>query len=413
MLTVEQALEQVLKHAQRRAPEMAALTPALLGLVLAEEVASDLDQPPFDKSLVDGYALRSEDVAMPSGRPPQTGGLAATSPLLKVVEEIVAGRPPRQLIRSGEAARIMTGAMVPGGADAVVMQEHTQDIGEGRVCILQTSVKAGSNILPRGREMRAGERVLSAGAVLRPQELGLLASVGRNMVQVYPRPVVAVLSTGDELVEPGTQPGAGQIRNSNAPLLSAQITRAGADAAYLGIARDSVESLRIFIAEGLRCDVLVLTGGVSAGKLDLVPWALQEIGVSPVFHKVAMKPGKPLFFGVQGEKLIFGLPGNPVSTLVGFELFVRPALEALLGRTPGRRFVQASLTSEFRYASDRPTYHPAVLTAAPHGWQVTLVPWFGSPDLRAITNANAFARLEVGERHYQPGDLLSVMAVEM
>jgi molybdopterin molybdotransferase len=267
--------------------------------------------------------------------------------------------------------------------------------------------------MPRGREMRAGEVVLRAGVILRPQELGLLAAVGRHAIEVYRPPAVSLLSTGDELVEPSAKPGPGQIRNSNATLLAGQVVRAGGKPHYLGIARDTVESLRSLITEGLRSDVLLLTGGVSAGKLDLVPGVLQELGVQPIFHKVAMKPGKPLFFGKKDQTLIFGLPGNPVSALVGFELFVRPALNMMLGRPePTPKYVSARLGAKVAHNSDRQTYHPARLEVTDDGWVVTPVPWHGSPDLRGITQANAFAVFEPGERQYRQGDSVPVLAPE-
>jgi molybdopterin molybdotransferase len=401
MISVQEAQRLVCQQAARRAAGAVPLGEAL-GLVLAEDVASDLDSPPFDKALMDGYALRAADVAGAGGA------------VLAVVEEIPAGKTPEHGLGPGEAARIMTGAMLPAGADAVVMIEHTSpEAGQGvRIC--ETGVRPGQNVLRRGREMRRGEVVLAAGTLLRPQELGLLAALGRTRPRVYPRPTLAILSTGDELVEPDATPGPGQIRNSNATQLAAQAARAGAAARTLGIARDRLDSLRALIATGLQADVLVLSGGVSAGKLDLVPGVLQELGVRPVFHKVAMKPGKPLFFGVRDATLVFGLPGNPVSALIGFELFVRPALRLLLGREDaGLGLLPARLGADHRHKSDRPTYHPARLELAAEGWRATPVDWFGSADLRAIAGANAFVLFTEGERDYRQGEAVSVLAPEL
>ena len=219
--------------------------------------------------------------------------------------------------------------------------------------------------------------------MLRAQEIGLLAIVGRTSVLSHPPPRVVVLATGDELVEPEHSPGAGQIRNSNAPMLLAQASSAGGTTHYLGIGRDNVSHLWQLIGEGLTHDVLLLSGGVSAGKLDLVPDVFRELGVTAHFHKVRMKPGKPLFFGTRGDTLVFGLPGNPVSTFVCFELFVRPALRRLCG-LPAEppAFLPRALAVDFSYATDRPTYHPALLELAADCERVRPVPWSGSPDLR-------------------------------
>jgi molybdopterin molybdotransferase len=400
MLTVAAAQALVLRHARVQPPEVTALTAAALGLVLAEDVVSDLDMPPYDKAMMDGYAVRAADLADGRG-------------VLTVVEEITAGRTPREAVGPGQASRIMTGAPVPSGADAVVMVERTQMLDDRRVQVDDRPPRSGQNILTRAKEMSAGERVLSAGTVLRPQELGLLATVGRTTVRAYPHPAVAILTTGDEVVDASQVPGPGQIRNSNGPMLAAQVARAGGVPQSLGIAPDRVDGLRERIGEGLRHAVLVLSGGVSAGKLDLVPGVLAELGVQAHVHKVEMKPGKPMFFGTRGDTLVFGLPGNPVSSLVCFELFVRPALRRLLGHAdPGPMWVQAALTEDFAYKTDRPTYHPARLECTDGAVRVRPVPWFGSPDLRGLLAANAFVLFEPGERVHRAGELYPVLSVE-
>jgi len=400
MLTVAEAQAIVLQHARPLPPQVRPLTPAALGAVLAEDVASDLDMPPFDKALMDGYAVRSADLPEGSGT-------------LTVVEEITAGRAPEKSLAAGQAARIMTGAPMPDCADAVVMVERTQLLDGGRVRVDDRPAKPGQNMQKRGQEMRRGETVLTAGSVLRPQEFGLLASVGRRSAKLYPQPAVSILVTGDELVETEQLPGPGQIRNSNGPVLAAQVARAGGVPRSLGIAPDRIESLRSLVAEGLKASILVLSGGVSAGKLDLVPEVLQELGVAPHFHKVAMKPGKPVFFGARGETLVFGLPGNPVSALVCFELFVCPALRRLAGHAQvGPFLVQALLADNFPYRTDRPTYHPARLEETETGRQVRPVPWLGSPDLRGLTRANAFLVLPVGDLVHRAGEAYPVLTVE-
>ncbi|MCI0681296.1 MAG: molybdopterin molybdotransferase MoeA [Gemmataceae bacterium] len=404
ILSVAEAQQRIVGQVRPLPPKTMPLTSQALGLVLAEDVASDLDMPPFDKAMMDGYAVRSADV-------PDAGAELA------VIEEVTAGRVPRLTVGPGQATRIMTGAPIPSGADAVVMIERTQAV-DGRRVRLEGGVKPGQNVLVRGKEMTRGAVVLRAGARLRPQELGLLALVGRTRARVQPAPSVAILPTGDEIVEPGEKPGPGQIRNSNGPMLAAQTTRAGGVPKLLGIARDTEESLRGLIGEGLGEDVLVLSGGVSAGKLDLVPSVLADLGVRVDFHKVAMKPGKPMLFGVKDHggrrpaTLVFGLPGNPVSGLVCFELFVRPAIRGLMALPPGPVVVQATLTEDHAYRTDRPTYHPARLESTDAGWRVQAVPWFGSADLRGVTPANAFVLLPAGDHQHRAGDVLPVLMVE-
>jgi molybdopterin molybdotransferase len=439
MLKVEEAQAIVLKSAMPLPPAVAPLTSAALGMVLAEDIASDIDSPPYDKAMMDGFAVRTAD--LPEGKG-----------VLQVIEEVTAGRTPQLPIGPGQASRIMTGAPVPAGADAVVPLERSQMLDGQQVQLDDRTSVPGGNILTRGREMARGQLVLRAGTVLRPQVFGLLASVGRTAVRIHPQPTVAVMTTGDEVVEANQTPGPGQIRNSNGPMLVAQVSRAGGLPRYLGIGRDTVQSLRPLVAEGLRADVLVLSGGVSAGRLDLVPGVLQELGVQAHFHKVEMKPGKPVFFGARaGEAmpasecealrrkdepgvvssleevmtarsrsaparnspcLVFGLPGNPVSSLVCFELFVRPALRCLLGHAECLPpLVPLPLAGDFPYASDRPTYHPARLQTGPDGWQVRPLPWFGSADLRALAEANALVLFPAGNHQHRAGQRLPVLAL--
>jgi molybdopterin molybdotransferase len=417
MLSVVDARRLILAHC-RSLPACEVPLSAALGRVLAEDVAADLDMPPFDKALMDGYAVRSAD-------------LASGQTVLAVVDEITAGRVPSCPVGPGQASRIMTGAPIPEGADAVVPVERSRLLETNQVK-LEGQARSGDNLLRRGREMRRGEVIVRAGCLLRPQEIGMLATLGRPMVQVVPAPRVAVLATGDELIEPHQTPGPGQIRNSNAAMLVAQAARAGAVPCDLGIGRDSVESLRPLIQEGLEsAAVLVLSGGVSAGKLDLVPGVLQELGVVPHFHKVHLKPGKPVFFGtadlppeaggeggkssparLAGPTLVFGLPGNPVSSLVCFELFLRPALLSLAGRPDDPAWVRARLAVDFPYRTDRPTYHPARLHCDEQGWSVQPVPWFGSADLRAFLDANALLVLPEGDQVHRAGQLYDVLRLD-
>jgi molybdopterin molybdotransferase len=398
MLNIEEALKLVLDHAHPLATVATPLGEAR-GSVLAETIVSDIDSPPHDKSIVDGYAVIAAD----------TGELPAE---LAVLEEVTAGAVPTRTVKRGMATRIMTGAPVPPGADAIVMVEQTELTGE-RVRIVGRAAKAGQNIVRRGTSLSRGQTVLQPGKLLRPIELGLLAEVGRTTVQTIPRPSVAVLTTGNELVDPSIAPGPGQIRNSNSSLLGGLVQAAGASANELGIARDEVAELESAIRAGLSHDVLVLSGGVSAGVLDLVPSVLAKLGVAEVFHKVNLKPGKPLWFGQKQSgghnTLVFGLPGNPVSSLVCFELFVRPAIQKLRGlNSSGLRRATAKLTSDHQQRGDRPTYWPSSI----NGETVTPLSWKGSGDLRSLTDANCLAHFPAGEKTFHAGEEINVLMLE-
>ncbi len=399
MLSVDEALQQVLARARPR-PAAECAVGLTRGLVLAEDIASDIDSPPHDKSVVDGYAVRAADLADGSAE-------------LDVLEEVTAGAVPTREVTRGSATRIMTGAPIPAGADAVVMIEHARLVAPAtereRVQISGKPPVLGQNIMRRAISMVRGQIVLAAGCELRAIELGVLAEVGRSDISVVGRPRLAILATGNELVPAKEMPQAGQIRNSNGPLLVAAAEAAGATALDLGIARDTVESLRESIARGLQSDVLIISGGVSAGVLDLVPTVLTELGVRQVFHKVNLKPGKPLWFGVlsaaAGDKLVFGLPGNPVSSLVCFELFVRPAIGCLAGRRDASLDqVAAELAMPHVHRGDRPTYHPARLESADGRNLIRPLRWQGSGDLRTLVDANALACFPAGDREYPAGE---------
>jgi molybdopterin molybdotransferase len=389
MLDVAAAREIVLRHAKPLQPRAEWLTPDLLGEVLAEDVTADIDSPPFDKSMMDGYAVRAADCGSP----------------LKQVGEVQAGAVTTVPVGDGEAVRIFTGAPIPAGADAVVKQEDTTVEGE-TVRVLK-AVKSGANILYRGSEMRAGEVVVPAGTVLTPVALALLAGVGREKARLNrpPMPSVAILPTGNELVEVFEVPTGGQIRNTNEPMLAGMVQRAGVLPQSWGIARDD-EGLARVIEDMLHEDIVVISGGVSVGKYDLVPDVLKSLGVEIHFHTVRMKPGKPLLFGTKGDTLVFGLPGNPVSAAVGFELFVRPAIDIMCGRTdPGPRELRLPLSEPLSANHDRPTYHPAVVGTD----SVRPLPWQGSADLRALLPANGYVVIPPGEVKLAAGDVVDVI----
>lgn len=416
MLTVAEALAAIVAEVQPLAPVAVPLDEAL-GLVLAENAIAELDSPPFDKALMDGYAVRSADLPEGRGR-------------LRVIEEVLAGQVAKRTVAAGEATRIMTGAPLPPGADAVVQVEHTRPAGDGlnEIDIETGPVPPQRNVLLRGASSRAGAVIVRSGTRLRSQQLGCLAEMGKARVMVLPRPTVAVLATGDELVDVGQTPGPGQIRNSNETMLVAQLREAGVTPVPLGIARDDVDDLRRHIAEGLQHDVLLLSGGVSAGKVDLVPSVLAELGVRQVFHKVRIRPGQPLWFGVfeKGKRpssewldspqkeapdlcRVFGLPGNPVSSMVCCELFARTAFRRLMGIEPAEPVpIAARLSGDQVCKGNRPTYHPAKLEWAAEGPRVAAVRWVGSADLSATAEANALVQFPEGEQTLPAGRLVNV-----
>jgi molybdopterin molybdotransferase len=407
MIDIDQARELVLARCTPNPPVPVSAADAL-GHTLAEDATSDIDSPPHDKALMDGYAVRTADLQ--SGRH-----------RLRVLEEVVAGDVPQLPVTGGAATRIMTGAPIPAGADAVVILEQTGLLraadGGLQVDVSRCPARPWQNILRRGTAFRRGARILRAGAIVRPIEVGLLCEAGCTRIRVIRRPRVSVLPTGDELVAADTRPGPGQIRNSNGPLLAALVRQAGGQITELPPAEDQLDHLRDQILAGLRSDVLLLSGGVSAGDRDLVPEALHSLAVERVFHKVRVKPGKPLWFGllhpppdVGGRPtLVFGLPGNPVSSLVCFELFVRPALARILGRADARPArPRATLSARHVARGDRPAFLPARLSGAWPARKVQVLRWHGSADLRTLADADCLAHIPAGDRTYEPGDSVEV-----
>ncbi len=399
MLEVADALEIVLGRTKPLKPEITALMSSSLGQVIADDIHADVDSPPFDKALMDGYAVRSADVV---------NGVAE----LRIVEEVGAGSVPTQTISAGECTALYTGAPLPTGADAVVKKELVAVLADNRIRVNDPSVKPGRHVMARGDEMRTGEVVLPRGTVITPAVFGLCATVGKTAVPCIPPAQVSIFVTGNELVEANRKPRGGQIRNSNGPMLVAQTARAGALPRYLGVGTDDEAVLGSLVREGLLSNVLILSGGVSVGKFDLVPKVLESLGVTIQFHHVRMKPGKPILFGTKGDTLVFGLPGNPVSAFVGFELFVKPALRVLSGKTVAwHPPVRATLAEPFTTSNDRPTYHPAKLHGDKTGATVTPLPWSGSADLRAMLNANALLVLPAGDVRGETGDVMDVMVL--
>ena len=318
MISARAALDLVLTDVPLAGSEYVAL-PQALGRVLSEPVRASRDVPPFRNAAMDGYAVRAADVAAATDTPVR----------LRILEVIGAGSVPRQTVITGCTTKIMTGSPMPEGADTVVRVEDTEE-QDGHVRIL-TSIAPGTSVRHPGEDMRAGETVLVPGQVLRPADVGLLASLGIAVVRVRRRPQVAILATGDELVDLGQPLGPGQIVNSNAYTLAAAVEEAGGVPRMLGIVRDTPEATRSAFADAFASDMVLSTGGVSMGTFDLVRQTLAELGVTEHFWKIAQKPGKPLTFGTRQRVPVFGLPGNPVSSLVCFYLYARPALRAMSG----------------------------------------------------------------------------------
>ena len=400
MIGVDEALRYVLEAAGAGEPVPAEAVPlaAATGRVLRETVSADADMPPFTRSAMDGYAVRAADTA---------GAPVA----LEVVEEIPAGAAPRRRLAPGQASRIMTGAALPEGADAVQMVERTEPDQAGKVRIL-LPVSPGEHVRRQGEDLKCGAVLVESGVVLGPAHIGLLASCGRGVVSVSRRPRVAIIPTGDELVTIDRQPGPTQIRESNGHVLESLARLAGGEPDRRDITPDDAALLRRTIGAALAaCDVLLLSGGVSMGDYDLVGAALLQLGCRPAFDRVAIQPGKPLWFGTWarpggGDVLVFGLPGNPVSTLVDFLVFARPALRRLAGASSWLdATVAARLAEPLSRRGGRRAYLPASLADEQIGPTVRLLPSMGSADMVALARADALAiipeeaeRLEAGVR---------------
>lgn len=402
MITVAAALTHI-GHCAAQLPDKRVPLGSLLGLRLAETIVSTIDSPPFDKSMLDGFAVSVHDA----------------SPTRRVVEQVIAGGVPHHAVEPSTTISVMTGAPIPDGADAVVKHEDVKQIDEATIRLPATPLVEGAGILQRGAAYRKGQEILHAGRRLSPVDIALLAEIGKAEVNVTPRPRVAVLATGNELVDCSQKAEAGQITNSNGPMLLALLESVRAASIDLGIGRDDHEQLRRLMQQGLEADVLIVTGGVSAGVMDLVPGVLQELGVEQVFHKIRMKPGKPLWFGQREQDgrrtLVFGLPGNPASTLVAFEIFVKPALRALGGdEFSPPKSVRGVLTNTVAHRGKRPTYHPARLDFGKREQgspTVEALPWSGSADLAALSRANALAVLPEGDYELSAGAEVEVLTL--
>lgn len=402
MLSVEEALEKVLSMFHPLEPEEVDLLDSL-GRVLAEDVFADMDIPPLDNSAMDGYAVRAED----------TKGASPQSPrVLRIIHEVPAGYISEKAVEPGTAIRIMTGAPIPPGADAVVRFEDTRR--EGDTIYVMREVKPGAEIRRAGEDVKKGELKLRKGTTIRPAEIGMLAALGKKRVKVIRRPRVAILATGDELVEPDEIPGPGKIRNTNAYSNAAQVLKYGGIPILLGIARDNRDELAAKLREGLEkgADLILTSGGVSVGDFDLVKEVLAAEG-EITFWQVRMKPGKPLAFGVLGGVPLLGLPGNPVSVMVAFELFARPAILKMQGKTCLQKpTIEAILLDEIPSKDDRRHFVRVIVEKRGDEWYARLTGEQGSGILTSMVKANGLAIIPEEWRKAEAGSRVKVMMLD-
>ncbi len=400
----EEALEIVLGHAADLTDPTTEILPLLAcsDRVLAEAVQADRDQPPFDRSTRDGFAVLASEFG---------------NGALKIAGEVRAGEQwLGSALQTGAAIEIMTGAPMPKGADAVVMVEHVERL-DGEIRRMgDRTVRSGENIVPRGSEARMGEAVLTAGTLIEGAEIALAAACGRSDLKVFRKRRVAIVATGDELVEIDAKPGPQQIRNSNSYGLAALVARAGGEAVRLPIAPDRRPELEAIIRSGRQCELMLLSGGVSMGAYDLVEEVLKTLGAEFFFTGVKMQPGKPVVFGrlpaSEGlpAQFFFGLPGNPVSTQVTFHCFVEPLLRAMSGAAAlGPKFAQATLADDVASKSGLTQVLPARLTSNLVRPKVNLVSWQGSGDLAANARANCYAVLPEEKERFAAGDVITIL----
>jgi len=404
MLSVEEARARVIEVVTARAGkcppkietiEFLASPSAALGRILAENIVADRNYPPFDRSIRDGFAMRASDATQPGAR-------------LKLIGESRAGVAFNGVVAAGQCVRILTGAALPRGANAVIMQEYARE--EDDAVVFDHAAKPGQHFVPAGAEARVGEVVVTRGTRLSYAELAMAAEVGRVRAQVIRRPRVAILSTGDEVVEVHQKPGPFQIRNSNTLSLCAQVTLAGGEAVPLVNARDEMAELRTKIEQGLESDILLLSGGMSVGKYDLVEKALRELGAEFFFDAVALRPGKPAVFGWCKGKPVLGLPGNPVSTMVTFELFAVPVIELLAGYKPQPLpFFKAKIGHLIDEKAGVAHYLPARVSWPQGEPHVELMLWEGSGDIGAVVRGNCFIRVDQPRLHVEAGEWVDVL----
>ena len=391
MILFEEALHIISLSAIPLASEKTRLENSL-GRVLSTDVFSDMDMPPFDKSAVDGYACRRDDLEKE----------------LTVLETIPAGQVPTKVIGPGECSKLMTGGMLPKGADTVIMVEDVEITGPGTIRF--KAARTASNYCKLAEDILRGEKVLDQGTLIRPQEIAVLASVGCTDPEVYKQPRIGIISTGDELVEPGENPALSQIRNSNASQLLAQAKRAYCKATYFGIAIDTEEAtLEIIQQASAESDIVILTGGISAGDFDFVPAVIQQAGFDIKFRSLAVQPGKPVIFATRGSQYLVALPGNPVSSFVQFELLVKHLINLITGnKTPGIKLKVPMGVDYTRKKNARKAFFPVYLSSEGTAMPVE---YHGSAHIHSYIHADGIATIEIGENQINKGTLTDVRLV--
>jgi molybdopterin molybdotransferase len=401
MTTVEEALNRILGSITPLSLEKTDILNSL-GRVLGEDIFADMDIPPKNNSAMDGYALRWED----------TSGASKENPItLAVIEDIPAGHIPGKTVSSGETSRIMTGAHIPPGADAVVKVEETEKTGT-RVKIFSEATK-GQNIRFAGEDVKDGELVISSGAVIRPGEIGMMSSLGRSFINVYQKPIVAILATGDELVDIDEKVSSGKIRSSNSYSIAAQVIECGGIPLQIGIAKDVREDLIAKFRAAMRADIIISSGGVSVGDYDLVKDIMKEVGNKVEFWRVAMRPGRPLAFGtIEGIPLV-GLPGNPVSSMVSFEQFVRPSILKMTGHKKlFRKTITATLKEEINKKSGLVHFIRAYLKHEDGKFTASTTGEQGSGILKSMVRANGLIVLPENKTWAKAGDDVTVQLID-
>lgn len=388
MIKFEEALEIVLNSAKTLGTEKVSLNDSL-HRVLAEEVISDMDLPPFNRSAVDGYACRREDMKNE----------------LEVLEVVAAGQSPTKKLEKNQCTKIMTGTEVPEGADCVLMVEFTEKISDNK--IRYKAADTTNNIAYKAEDVHKGDVVLQKGTLIKPQHIAVLATVGYSELLVFKQPTVAIISTGDELVEPELKPSKAQIRNSNAYQLIAQVRNAGCVPLYLGIAPDDPVKTEEIISDAIKeSDVILLTGGVSMGDFDFIPRILKEKNIEIKFQKMLVRPGSPTVFGISKDKWVFGLPGNPVSSFVVFEMLVRPLLRKLMGNNEEIKNIRLSLANDFRRKkTDRLNWVPVNIN---NDGEVEMIDYHGSAHIHSLCFADGLMIVPFGVSEIKKGEKVDV-----